>query len=1223
MDETHRCQRCGTLLNKRAPAGLCPRCLLESATRLVGISVDGQEVARTQNAETRAKQAKPLPLGALGNYELIERIASGGMGAVYRARQQGLNRIVALKVLPFGPFTREELVKRFQIEAAAAAKLRHPNIVTIFEVGKADGYPFFSMEFVEGTTLAGLVREQPLPMNRAVRLARTVAEAIHYAHQQGILHRDLKSSNVLVDALDQPRITDFGLARDLAHDSELTLTGQALGSPNFMSPEQAMGRHTKVTARSDVYGLGAVLYHLITGRPPFSSDSGSAVLQQVLENDPAAPRLLNSSIPRDLETICLKCLEKEPARRYSTAQELAEDLGRWQRGEPIVARPIGVAGRAGRWCRRHPAIAALLATLMIVLSAGFAATLGQWRRAERAVDRLAQIVTRLEIDRAEDLLERGETPDGLAQLASVLRREPENRVAATRILALLHQRRFILPEETVIQEDFVGRNSAFAQHGDWMVTTTNRAATLQLWNTREGLRLERLMAAGEAVRVASFRADGQQLVAATANGKVMVFDVSLSTSSSRGDEAKALSVAENGKEITASRRLQQTEPIAGPHKIGGYIDRVVLSPDGARVIAHVSGPNSGDWKRAKLIVADVVTGRVFREETNMHWAALSPDGKWLVTVGGQTAQLRDPIGWEPVGPALRHGARINKAEFSPDARLLVTASADSTARLWRADTGERVATLRHDLQVLSAVFSPDGQRVLTKDLGRGAQLWNVTNGLAVGPALPQARGVSVHSFSADGKLLIHYLESKAWIRNAISGALVTEPLESGQVIARAQFIGTEGQLLTSTFGGVAQVWKLSGLTGMNRDLRHRAEISAVAVSPDSTMIAAAVNDRTARVWDATSGEPIASLGHESEVLRVAFDPAGRRVVTASSDRTARVWHLPSGRLVGEPLGHGHAVFDARFSPDGRWLATCAEDRTAQLWNAETLDRMGEPLRHGGNVRAAAFRKDGKVVATAGIDNMVRLWSVPEGQSLGEPLRHSNWVSNVGFSPDGKLLASCGSERGARLWDLSGLSAEGPSSKIVEPSFLFLRHAGHVRSIQFDESGTRVLTASDDRTARLWSVTTGTALARPLRHGDSVVWAGFSPDGRTVLTASSDSTVRLWDAATGHALTDALRHDDIVTSAAWAPSGEFLVTGSFDRTVRVWASDFLKTSEHPSWLADLAEAVGGKRLMADDVEAPVSPAEFLQLRNSLSETGRAKDSSLRALFESATEKGSAN
>src|SRR5690348_837690 len=298
------------------------------------------------------------------------------MGVVYRARQTSLERIVALKMILAGQFASKQTIQRFRGEVTAAALLQHPNIVAIHDVGIHDGQHYFSMDYVDGHNLAQLVNTRPLAPAKAARYLKLVAEAIHYAHQQGILHRDLKPSNVLVDASDQPRITDFGLAKRfgadsqlLTHDSSITMTGQMLGSPNFMPPEQASAQRGKVGRHSDVYGLGAILYHLLTARPPFQAESFESVIYQVLNAEPVSPHLLNSSVPSDLETICVKCLQKEPSRRYHSAQELADELGRFVRQEPIQARPITVAERTWRWCRRKPAIASLgLATFLLLLA---------------------------------------------------------------------------------------------------------------------------------------------------------------------------------------------------------------------------------------------------------------------------------------------------------------------------------------------------------------------------------------------------------------------------------------------------------------------------------------------------------------------------------------------------------------------------------------------------------------------------------------------------------------------------------------------------------------------------------------------------------------------------------------------------------------------------------------------------------------------------------------
>jgi tetratricopeptide (TPR) repeat protein len=305
------------------------------------------------------------------------------MGVVYRARQRSLNREVALKMIPFGALAGEEALRRFRAEAEAAAQLQHPNIVAIHEVGERGGQHFFSMELVRGDTLADRLQHGPLPAREAASLLQLVARAVHYAHQQGILHRDLKPANILLDSAGQPHVTDFGLAKRLDSDATLTLTGQVLGSPNYVAPEQAAGARGSVGPRSDVYALGAVLYHALTGRPPFQAEGIEALLDQVFNQEPVPPRLLNPIVPRDLETVCLKCLEKDPARRYSSAAGLAEDLGRWLQGEPVKARPVTRVQRAAKWARRRPAVAALsacLALLLLVIAIGSPIAALQFRK---------------------------------------------------------------------------------------------------------------------------------------------------------------------------------------------------------------------------------------------------------------------------------------------------------------------------------------------------------------------------------------------------------------------------------------------------------------------------------------------------------------------------------------------------------------------------------------------------------------------------------------------------------------------------------------------------------------------------------------------------------------------------------------------------------------------------------------------------------------------------
>jgi eukaryotic-like serine/threonine-protein kinase len=376
----------------------CPTCLM----RL------GASSAQAQNTPGKpaAVEANWEAIRNLGDYELFEEIGRGGMGAVYRARQASLNRMVAVKVLLGGQFANETFLKRFRREAEAAASLNHPGIVSIYEVGEQEGQPYFSMELIEGRSLAELTRDSPLPARRAVQLIKAIAEAVHFAHERRLLHRDLKPSNVLVDASDAPHITDFGLAKRFEGDADLTLTGQVLGTPNYMPPEQADPKRGQTSAASDVYSLGAMLYQLLTGRPPFMAETVTQTLRLVAEGEPVSPRLLNPGLSRDLDTICTRCLQKDPKRRYPSAQDLADELGRVLRDEPIQARPITTGEKLVRWCRRKPALAlsiGVAATLLLLIAIGSPIAIvrinGERERAELA--RKQESASRIRAESAE------------------------------------------------------------------------------------------------------------------------------------------------------------------------------------------------------------------------------------------------------------------------------------------------------------------------------------------------------------------------------------------------------------------------------------------------------------------------------------------------------------------------------------------------------------------------------------------------------------------------------------------------------------------------------------------------------------------------------------------------------------------------------------------------------------------------------------------------------
>src|SRR5438067_1966389 len=373
------CRNCGAKIFSDAPEGLCTGCVLEAALGMAVAGGDDPGHAASSMPPTTPDDLAPASskktaravelLGELGDYELLEEVGRGGQGVVFRARQKSLNRTVALKVISLGQWASKAHLKRFRLEAEAAAKLEHPGIVPIHEVGERDGSCYFSMKFIEGGQLDEVVRRAPMSIRQATELIAKVARTVHYAHQHGILHRDIKPGNILIDQKGEPQLTDFGLARLVETESTMTRTLEVLGTPSYMAPEQAVGNNAAVSSVTDVYGIGAVFYQLLTGHPPFAGGTTYETIKLLLDTEPRQPRLLNPKIDRDLSTICLNCLEKDPKRRYTSALALAEDLEHWLKHEPIQARRTGIVARGRKWVQRNPSSALLAASLVALAAA--------------------------------------------------------------------------------------------------------------------------------------------------------------------------------------------------------------------------------------------------------------------------------------------------------------------------------------------------------------------------------------------------------------------------------------------------------------------------------------------------------------------------------------------------------------------------------------------------------------------------------------------------------------------------------------------------------------------------------------------------------------------------------------------------------------------------------------------------------------------------------------
>jgi len=1090
MAPNRTCQQCGTHLPGHVADWLCPKCLLGQAANQASPDLP-------LNLHPPV-HGSPAVLHYFGDYELLREIARGGMGVVYEARQVSLNRIVAVKLIQSGRFASEEYKKRFRAEAESAASLQHPNIVAIHEVGEYGGQEYFSMDFIEGSDLGSIVRERPLPIRRAATYLKTIAEAIHYAHQRGIMHRDLKPSNVLIDSSDQPRVTDFGLAKRLpsselhSKGSELTRTGQVLGTPGFISPEQAGGKCKMVGAASDVYSLGAVFYFLVTARAPFTADSLEEILRQIHDDEPASLRLLNASVPRDLETICLKCLRKEPHQRYPSAQALAEDLGRWLQGEPIQARAAGRTEKLWRWCVRKPALAGAIAALHLVGATGLGGILWQWRRAEINADAAQQLadresaqrqraeaaLTSLELQRVEHLFETDDVTMGMAYLARIVRQQPHNPIAVRRLVSALSQRSFALPFGLPLTHDSRVWHSEFSRDGR-QVATAASDFTARLWDAATGQALGVPMLHSNAVAFAGFSPDGERLVTFSRNSRA-AFKTDFSAHLWESPSGRAV-----GQPMTHSNEIRSVQ----------------FSPDALRVLTA------------------------------------SEDG---------TARLWNARTGEALLEPLKHSGPVRSARFSPDGSQVVTAS-EADVHVWNASTGLRVAgPFRHRSGVTGAEFSPDGRRLVTIALDFSTCLWDVAKGLPIGGPLAHSGEVHIARFTSDGERIVVALRNGlVRIFSARDWIPLVPAMRHPLWVTVAGLGPDEERLFTASNDNTARLWSVDTGEPLTAPMQHDGLIWSGGLSPNGLFAVTASADKTARIWDVRLGDARSqTLFHQGPVNAAEFSPDGEWIATASQDGSARLWNARTGAPRGPEMRHASWVSTVKFSADGSRIATASGDGTARIWDGQTCQPLTEPLRHGSPVDRIAFSPEGLMLATAAHigTNVLCLWDTRTGQLIRDPIRHAAGVSVLSFDPDGRRLVSddFNADRG-QIRDLE-------SGRLL---FELIGHEGWLCHGEFSPDGQRILTASEDGTARVWDASTGLPLAGPMRHRTIVPLAHFSADGRRIVTASQDMTSQVWDVMTALPVGDPMRHRDRVNSAAFSPDGRLVVTASDDGTARLW------------------------------------------------------------------------
>jgi eukaryotic-like serine/threonine-protein kinase len=994
------CASCGAALPSGAIVGCCPRCLAVAA---FGAPPEANPLRESTSPGARF----------LGEYELLEEIGRGGMGTVYRARQAGLGREVALKVLAAGPYADPVDVAGFKAEAAAAAALRHPGIVTVFEVGQADGHPYFSMELVEGTTLAMLTAGGPLEARRAARYVEEAAEAVGAAHARGILHRDIKPGNVLIDGADHARVTDFGLARQLGSES----TQHIAGSPGYMPPEQADPQRGGIGVASDVYGLGALLYHLLVGCPPFNGPTITATLAKVLTTEPPPPRQINRAVPEDLQTICLKCLAKQPSRRYASALEVAEELRAFLERRPIKARPVGALERVWLWSRRHPSLAVMGGLLAAVIASAGGVFLWQSRENHfnlYAADlRIAsEDVEHGDLSRARDLLARHGPAFGKAPF----------------VWRYLHARTAGDPRVLLGQHAWIVTSTAWSPDGLWIASGSLGSGTvsadLRLW--RPAAPGRPLILATNPVREMQWFPDSRRLLAVGVSSGAVIWDV-IERIPLTNYPASSAQISKDGRRLLTCEGnpvAWDAKGAAGPVWLrdlsSGQVRRfpdarlAALSPSGKRIALS----DTGD--RIDIFSAD--TGALDHPLTGSGkvWAMVFSEDDLALVASGFESDVRV---WRLTTPKPTmerwqgHSLATWHAAFSPDGTRLLTTSSDQTLRLWDTRTGTALDIFRgHGSEAWCAAFSPDGRQFVSGGKDRNVFIWPVAKPSS--DSIIQSYAWGNRFISADSRRLIALSTNDPphTLVHSIDRSVPSMAFDTAEPLA----LDAAGSLLLHR-----APFSLEWLDTNH----HRA---ALEVSLERTP-----QEQAPQVWD------------------VSRD--GRIFAGLSRERRLSTWDGRTGRRL---ASLDVPVADAWFlalSPDGNWVAlTLGEDGFLLCsLRGRTWRRLTAHFDQG---KWAAFSPDSRLLATASSDATVKLWTVASGHEFATLRGHLTSVSAVAIAPDGRTIVSVEPQQGLRFWDLPTLREVAVVSMPSADEWLQFAPDGTSLAVSLAGGGIRLLKA---------------------------------------------------------------------------------------------------------------------------------------------------------------------